>query len=91
MATYKSDFEEERRDRERIYGLIDDLVKENVQVEGRAALESAQALADVHARLMDKERQLQKLTEENNELKEKLVQAEAQVLYNTRTSRVHKN
>ena len=38
---YKADFEEERRDRERVHGLIDDLKKKEAQVEGRAAHERA--------------------------------------------------
>ena len=36
---YKADFEEERRDRERVHGLIDDIKKKEMQVEGRAAQE----------------------------------------------------
>ena len=38
---YKTDFEEERRDRERIHGLVDDLKKEKSQAEGLAAEERA--------------------------------------------------
>ena len=38
---YKGDFEEERRDRERIHGLIDDMKKKEEQIEGRAAQERA--------------------------------------------------
>ena len=39
MLVYKADFEEERRDRQRIHGLIDDIKKKAIQVEGRAAQE----------------------------------------------------
>ena len=39
MLVYKADFEEERSDRERVHGLVDDLKKKMTQVEGRAAQE----------------------------------------------------
>ena len=41
VRVYKFDFEEERRDRERIHGLIDDMKKKVMQVEGLAAEERA--------------------------------------------------
>lgn len=41
MLVYKSDFEEERRDRERVHGLIDDMKKKEAQIQGRAAHERA--------------------------------------------------
>ena len=41
MLVYKSDFEEERRDRERVHGLIDDMKKKEAQIEGRAEHERA--------------------------------------------------
>ena len=62
-SVYKSDFEEERRDRERIHGLIGDLEKKNVQVEGRAAQEKAaydQTLDDVNQDLLYTREQLHK-------------------------------
>ena len=51
---YKSDFEEERRDRERIHGLVNDLNREKTQIEGHAAHERAaykQTLVDVQQEL----------------------------------------
>ena len=41
MLVYKGDFEEERRDRERIHCLIDDIKKKEAQIQGRAAHEKA--------------------------------------------------
>ena len=60
---YKSDFEEERRDRERLHGLIDDLKKKETQVEGRVAHERAaykQTLDDVQQDLQHTKEQLHK-------------------------------
>ena len=60
---YKADFEEERRDRERIHGLVDDLKKEKTQVEGHAARERAtykQTLDDVQQDLEYTKEQLLK-------------------------------
>ena len=60
---YKGDFEEERRDRERIHGLIDDMKKKEEQIEGRAAQERAaykQELVNVHQDLQYTKEQLHK-------------------------------
>jgi chromosome segregation ATPase len=60
---YKADFDEERRDRERIYGLIDDMKKKEAQLEGHAAQEIAaykQELGDIRQDLQYTKEQLHK-------------------------------
>ena len=60
---YKGDFEEERRDRERIHGLIDDMKKKETQIEGHAAQERAaykQELDNVQQDLQYTKEQLHK-------------------------------
>ena len=63
MLVYKGDFEEERRDRERIHGLIDDMKKKEAQIQGRAAHERAsykQELDEVQEDLRYTKEQLHK-------------------------------
>ena len=81
---YKSDFEEERKDRERVHGLIDDLKKKETQVEGRAAHERAaykQTLDDVQQDLRYTKEQLHK---------HKTLLADAEKLNQIRVQEAHK-
>ena len=81
---YKSDFEEERRDRERLHGLIDDLKKKETQVEGRAAHERVaykQTLDDVQQELRYTKQQLHK---------HKTLLADAEKLNRIRVQEAHK-
>ena len=84
MLVYKSDFEEERRDRERVHGLIDDLKKKETQIEGRAALERAaykHTLDDVQHDLQHTKEQLHK---------HKTLLADAEKLNQTKVQEAHK-
>jgi DNA repair exonuclease SbcCD ATPase subunit len=73
---YKADFDEERRDRERVHGVIDDMKKKEAQLEGRAAHERAaykQTLDDVQQDLLYTKEQLHERNEQLREQNEQLL------------------